>query len=149
MRLFVTELADSKREIERGLNDATEPVLNHLLKLYLMSNSESRNHWITEIFGFLNKIKKLAGKNKFPSKDQIYDWTYNKWEDVLTDDNYLMDSIESIEDIYNINIDENIRTINIGYNRLCRDYFSWLANELSQYGRVTFSMVRTKLNELV
>lgn len=59
MRIFVTKFADSKREIERHLNDVTEPIIEHLLKLYFMPNHESRNHWCIEIYGFLNRIKKI------------------------------------------------------------------------------------------
>lgn len=147
MRLFVTEFADSKREIERHLNDVTEPIIEHLLKLYFMPNHESRNHWCTEIYSFLNRIKKLSGKNKRPTKAQILSWTYNKWSDVLEDKGFIDSEIESIEELYNVTIPKS----NIYYkqfNTVCYDYFNWIATELSDKGYISFPSIRNKLNEL-
>ena len=39
MRIFVTEFADSKREIERTLTNNTEQVIKHLRKLVFMAKT--------------------------------------------------------------------------------------------------------------
>lgn len=147
MRIFVTEFADSKKEMERHLNDVTEPLIDHLFKLYFLPNHESRNHWCSEIYGFLNWIKKLAGKNKWPTKQQILDWTYLKWADTLEEKGVIDNEIETLEYKYNVIIKKNNRMYT-EFNYLCGKYFDWLATELSSIGRVSFPKVVNKLNEL-
>lgn len=39
MRLFVTELADSKKDLERSLKSITDNIIWHLFKLYLMPDN--------------------------------------------------------------------------------------------------------------
>ena len=148
MRLFVTEFVDSKREIERILNDVTTPVMEHLFKLYCMPESSSRNHWISEIANFLYKVKRLAGKNKFPSRGQIMDWTYYKWEDLLTDPVYMERELETIEFKYNVEINKSVDEICETFYTLCYDYFLWLSTELSNTGLVSHKAIYNKLNEL-
>ena len=58
MRIFVTEFADSKKNMERELKPKTKQIINHLYKLYCMPDHESRNHWMREIANFLNEINK-------------------------------------------------------------------------------------------
>ena len=67
LRLFVTELADSKKDLERSLKPITDNIIWHLFKLYLMPNNINRNHWKREIASFLNKVSKLTGSNKYPT----------------------------------------------------------------------------------
>jgi hypothetical protein len=148
MRIFVTEFADSKREIERHLNDVTEPIIRHLFKLYCMPNHESRNHWIVEIANFLSSIKKLSGKNKFPNKHQILDWTYYKWEDLLTDKDFMQAELNTIEFKYHIVIKKPIEEVCETFNALCYDYFVWLSTELSKCGNIGHGFIYNKLNEL-
>lgn len=146
MRIFVTEFADSKREVEKELKSVTMPIIEHLFKLYVLPNHESRNHWCSEIYGFLNKVKKLAGKNKFPTKRQILDWSYLKWADTL-EGSFVDTEIETLEYKYNVIIKKNSRMYT-EFNYLCDKYFDWLATELSNIGRVSFPKVVNKLNEL-
>ena len=148
MRLFVTEFADSKREIERHLNDVTTPVIKHLFKLYCMPESNDRNHWISEIANFLNSVKRLSGKNKFPNRNLIMDWTYYKWEDLLTDPVYMKRMLADIEFVYGVKINKSVEDICETFNALCCEYFLWLANELSRYGSAVRSEIYNKLNEL-
>ena len=148
IRIFVTEFADSKREIEHTLNISTDNVIEHLLKLYCMPNSENRNHWCTEISNFLCRVKRFAGKNKFPTVKQIYNWTYFKWKDLITDINFFRGMVDDIEFDYSISINGNINTMSNEFDYICEEYFNWLAGGLSMFGRVSRQDIFNKLNEL-
>ena len=64
MRIFVTEFAESKKEIERELKPKTENIIEHLFKLYLVPEHTAVNHWKQEIYSFLHTIDKLKGNIK-------------------------------------------------------------------------------------
>ena len=149
MRIFVTEFADSKREIERKLSDSTDEVIEHLLKLYLMPTNSARNHWISEIANFLNKVNRFAGKNKFPSPEQIYNWTYFKWKDLVTDNSYMNIWVDNICDEYNTNVDKPIENICNEFDNICEQYFCWLASKLSVGGVVERQSIFKKLNSII
>ena len=149
MKLFVTEFADSKKEIERELKSRTEQVILHLFKLYLMSDNESRNHWIREIANFLNSVSLLSGKNKFPTSKQIYEWTYDKYQDVITNTTYIRKMTYDIIDDYGVDISKSYSQICDEFDRICENYFKWLSNELSQSGFVSRREIFDKLNELI
>lgn len=149
MRIFVTEFADSKREIERKLSDNTDKVIEHLLKLYLMPKHTAKNHWIGEIANFLNKVNRFTGKNKFPDAKQIYAWTYFKWKDLVTDTSYMNIWVDNICDEYNIEINKSIEDICSEFDYVCEQYFRWLASKLSVGGVVERQSIFKKLNELL
>lgn len=149
MRIFVTEFADSKREIERELKPKTENIIEHLFKLYLVPEHTAVNHWKQEIYFFLHTIDKLKGNNKRPSKKQLYDWTFGKKEDLFDDDYYTEGMIETIEYTYNVNITADTFEVNEAMFQICKSYFAWLAEILSEKGIVVPRQVYNKLDELL
>lgn len=151
MRLFVTELADSKKDLERSLKPITDNIIWHLFKLYLMPNNINRNHWKREIASFLNKVSKLTGSNKYPTAKQLYAWTYNKWWDVITDTSYMKVMVRDILDEYT-DIEEIRKTypqICEEFNFICESYFKWLCEGLSEIGIVARADIYNKIDELV
>ena len=146
---IITEFADSKKEIERVLSSSTNNIIKHLFKLYCMPDSVNRKHWITEVANFLDSVKKLSGKNKFPNSNQIYEWTYDKWEDLITDVRCISGMIETIEFEYNIVIDKDYNFISNEFNDICKNYFMWISNELSQKGIIGHRTIYYKINELL
>lgn len=151
MRLFVTELADSKKDLERSLKPITDNIIWHLFKLYLMPDNINRNHWKREIASFLNKVSKLTGSNKYPTAKQLYVWTYNKWWDVITDTSYMKVMVSNILDEYT-DIEEIRKTypqICEEFNFICESYFKWLCEELSGLGIVARVDIYNKIDELV
>ena len=77
MRLFVTANAEYKYALGRKLADASELLVDHLIKIFMYPNHVSVDHWIQEVHGFLNKVGKLKHNNKFPSIQFILQ---NTWE---------------------------------------------------------------------
>ena len=151
VRLFVTELADSKRDLERSLKPITKQIIQHLFKLYLMPDNINRNHWKREIANFLSDVPRLVGNNKFPTSKQLYVWTYNKWWDVITDTNYMKVMVQDILDEYS-DINEIRKTypqICEEFNSICETYFKWLCEKLSKNGIVARTDIYNKIDELV
>ena len=146
---IITEFAESKKEIERTLASATNNIIKHLFKLYCMPNNINRNHWIMEIANFLDEVKKLSGKNKFPTSKQIYDWTYFKWKDQITDLNCIPGMVETIEFDYHTVVDKSYDVISYEFDDICEKYFKWLANELGTKGIVGHKSIYDKINELI
>lgn len=137
VKLIYTEYAMQKDKIKNKLIDNTEPVIEHLLKLYLMPEHTSVNHWKQEIATFINKVGNLKGTNKFPKFKQIYDWTYGSYQDVITNPNYLDKMIKTIIYDYDLEIDYYIEEVVENFNRICETYFTWLARELSEWGVIS------------
>ena len=67
MKRYVTAMSIPKRIIENKLEEAAAPLTDHLVKLYLFSDSEYVNHWRQEVYGFLNSVPKLKSNNKLPT----------------------------------------------------------------------------------
>lgn len=151
MRLFVTEFADSKREMERELKSKTSQIIQHLFKLYLMPNSINRDYRKKEIANFLSDVPKLNGRNKFPTSKQLYNWTYKKWCDVITDIPYMKVMVKDVLDEYtNMNeIRKTYKQICEEFNSICETYFRWLSTELSKVGKVARTDIYNKIDELV
>lgn len=148
MKLFITEFAENKKEIERSLKPSVEPIIEHLFKLHLMPNHESVNHWRREIYSFLYNIDKLKGTNKYPSSKQIYDWTFGKIADKFDDNYYAEGIVETIEYDYNVTVNEDITVIRKSMYTICKFYFSWISNELSIRGIVTPKQVYVELDKI-
>ena len=144
MKRFVTSsesifaLAKTKSDIEAYLDDATRPIILHLIKLYFYNDSEDLKHWRQEVYSFLNSVPRLKSKKKFPSKDFILNNTIN------LELPYLNHLIYIIESEYGKPQEANID----GLKSNIIEYFVWLATELSKTGIVGRVDVYRKLDEL-
>ena len=148
VKLLYTEYAMQKDKIKNKLIDNTEPIIEHLLKLYLMPEHSATNHWKQEIANFINKVGNLKGTNKFPKFKQIYDWTYGSYQDVITIPNYLDKMIQTIIYDYDLEISYDIRDVVKDFNKICETYFTWLAKELSSCGVVSKTDIYRELYSL-
>ncbi len=147
IRLF--EFAENKREIERQLSDKTDILVEHILYLIMDKNNSASNHWKQEIYSFIHSVKKLSGKNKFPTSKQIYGWTYDKISDCVTDTDWIS---VFVEDACDKECFENIYSITDISKRLhsfCTDYFTWLSESLSRIGIVSRQDVIHELDILI
>lgn len=148
MKIYITAQALQKREMETRLATRMSDVIEHMLKLYLMPNHSARNHWETEIYTFIHSVEKLKQSKKYPTKEQIYSWTYDKVQDLVTDTSWMTLAIEDICDQYNIQLTISINTVIYELDNLCIIYFSWLSENLSERGRLTNREIYQKLDEL-
>ena len=147
---LVTEFSEHKRDIERQLTTNTKNIIEHIIKLMLMTNNDSYNHWKKEIANFLSDIDKIKGSNKFPSKKQLMNWTYYKQKDLLSDNIRMKGKINNIVKYYDIVSDiSTIQYISNIINEFCFLYFDWLTDILSKQGYVNFTDIYNKLDNLM
>lgn len=146
----ILAMSESAREIKRDLTSATNLVIEHLLKLYLMTSHESENHWRREVYSFIHNVKKLSTSKKFPSTKMIYEWTYGVYQDVVTDEKYMEVMVRSIEEDYDYDFSYlNISEVCKNMDKVCQRYFSWLSDSLSKVGVVSPKQVYGKLDEIL
>lgn len=149
MKVYITAQALQKHEIETRLATQMSEIIEHMLKLYLMPNHSARNHWESEIYAFVHNVEKLKQTKKYPTKEQIYSWTYKKVQDLVNDEDWMAIAIEDICEQYGIKLTVSVNCVMHELDKICIDYFNWLSNNLSERGRATSREVYQKLDELL
>lgn len=138
----IAEFADSLSEIKSDLRGKyMNTCIKHLLKLYLFSDSQNKNHWRVEVYASFNKVAKLRGNNKYPKPELIFNTIWNHYSDIL---------VNFVEDIFDEEPNEELTTTITGFeaeNKL-KQYIKWLSNQLGTKGSVTKSEVYSKLEEI-
>ena len=135
--------AYSRSKIAENLEDNVQPIMLHLIKLWRYPNAVEVSHWRQEVYNFLNRTRRLKGSNKYPSVEFIMKNTYNinksdisKW-------------FNTISRVYDSDFESSsIRTDVELMNKRIKEYFEWLATELSSEGYVFSKDVYSKLKEL-
>ena len=74
----IVERASIRGEKISKIMDLSDPINEHLIKLYLFQRSIDRSHWKDEIEGWLSKIERITWHKhkKFESAD-YYQWLYH------------------------------------------------------------------------
>ena len=66
-------MADSRQDARSDVRNMREPIIDHLIYLILYPNSIDKNHWLTELSTFFDKIDRLylkpSGKRKLTGDD--------------------------------------------------------------------------------
>lgn len=149
MKIYLSEYAKSKQAMEDNIGNRVDVIIEHLIKLILLPQNESRKHWEGEIAGQLNRVHKLKNKNKYPTKGQLLDWTYYYAEDDMKDISWLTNEISNIELDYDTKVTIAPQELSIKLNLIAYDYFIWLSNILSIDGSVSNMKIYQKLEEIV
>lgn len=140
MYRYIKAMSDKKEVIYRRISDPSDRIIEHIIKLVLFSDSTYCNHWKQEIFGFLNRIPSLKSSGKYPKASWIYT--------ALTIYNDQLSSM--ISDIKEDCSSLNARSItDASIENAVEDYQLWLANNLSENGRVRLQDVYNKLDEII
>lgn len=139
MKVYISAMGASRSVIENQLVNASNPLTEHLIKLYLFPNSEYADHWRQEIYGFLSRVPKLKSRNKYPESDFIFDCisVYLDQADEL---------LQYVSEEYEALVPERSDANEL--EKILTDYFNWLSDILSTEGRVHSSAVYSKLSEL-
>lgn len=149
MKIYINAMAEFQKEIERKLSGRTDQIITHMLYICLAPDSSTVSHWIDEIHAFIPSIESLKGKNKFPKKKRIYDWTYGKKQDLVQRSGWLGVKIEDALDKENLETDLTVYQVMDSLDNMCIAYFSWLSEELSTVGAVSRRSVQKKIRELM
>jgi len=138
-RYPILGMANELKEIRRQLDGKSQAVIGHLVKLCLYPNNGLKNHWRTEVWAILHRVPKYTKTNKPPKAQFIFNSTWGINHDTIDGDIEL-----TIDEYGEPEISVEFDAI---YSRLS-DYFSWIANELSDRMIILKKDVYAKLDEL-
>lgn len=139
MEIHVKAFSKSQKDIMSKLDSATPEVILHLMKVWLWPNVESQNKWQHEVWSNLNNVDKLKSNNKYPSAEFILNNTWVPNNDTISDRVLvLMEDMEELPIRFKIN----------NLYKALKEYFIWIATQLSESGFVSEKSIRDKLEEL-
>ena len=139
MKRYVYAMATDKKSVVSQISSVSEPVIEHLIKLYLFKDSEYQNHWRKEIWSFLHSVPKLKNTKKNPQVDLIR-------RALATYEDSVLELRRVVEDEYSSLFVS--RSDNTELERLICAYLDWASEILSELGSITLSEVYSKLEEL-
>ena len=141
------ELARKKSEVLSDIRNHRFRLVEHLLKVYYYRDNDSLKVWLKEIKAYLgevSKIKSFKGKDRYPSKEEIY------WEALGKD----LDSIGDFHDtcIEDFSSDEEEPLPKVEKDEkaeeFCDDYIKWVSKVLSIKGSISAMEVRAEIEKL-
>jgi hypothetical protein len=150
------EMAYPKDKVWQLLTRYEDTTFTHLLKLfYFRDFPEYFNNWSIAVYKsafFVHKIKKAHGKDKWPDAEDIYDWLWKSpWEDMFDTmhSGILKDFNDKSDPEY-----QNLPYVHSGGDEegareFMKNYYIWLARQLSKNGKVTKDDVQDKIKELL
>ena len=134
MNTPLLELAQARDRAIDKIENLSNPLNEHLFKLYVMQKSSYRNHWTDEIDNFLNQVNKVEwGKKRhsFESEDYkkwmfyryFYDNENKLWKNLKRILSNLLKKYESEEKI-NWSLDEFVN--------LCESFYDYFSTKLEK-----------------
>ena len=147
--IILSEFARSASEIRARLYDKTPITVEHIAYLCIDPNNINRNHWMSEIYSFINNVGILKSSKKFPSKKFIYDSSYGDSRDVFTNEKFMTKFINAIIKKENFSTDLTVFDIMTIVDNKCVEYFQWLAEVLSETGFVDIAEVIEEINTII
>lgn len=139
MYIYIRSMSEAQNKIYDKLTDASDNIVEHIVKLILYPNAQEVNHWKREIFSFLWKVDKLKGKNKYPSEKFIYNA-------LSTHTDNLGVYLDVIQDEYS----DTPQSISVETAERCVDeYMKWVASNLSVTGGLKSKEVYAKLDSII
>ena len=86
-------MSRKKSDIAAYIEEGTQEIILHLIKLYMYPESNNVHHWRREVANFLNNVPRMKGSNKYPSAQFILknSWSVNAdkfevWYNIVRDD---------------------------------------------------------------
>lgn len=137
MKVYIRGMSLSRKDIGAKIEDGTQTIIIHLIKLWLYPNNESKHHWMKEVASALFSVPTMKGRSKHPSAKFILDNTWRIHSNLCDSylDYVLVDYGDS--DVDTSELFEHIEM-----------YFEWLATELSANLIVPHKRIYAKLEEL-
>lgn len=71
MYRYIVAMSFDREKVRDILISSSEKIIEHLIKILYYPNSDNVDHWKIEVYSFLNRVPKLKGSNKWPSKKFI------------------------------------------------------------------------------
>lgn len=149
-------MAEKKSIIKQDLSRSTKEVIDRLFKLHVVKDDnfpenyqKIRQDWVDDVYDLLHSVPMMKSTGTFPTADQIYQWTYDKYQDLVSYRQYMGVLLDTISDRWDIDLDEaDIPGFLDQFELKCAMYFSWISTRLCGVGIVSLSEVNSKLLEL-
>lgn len=139
--MYIYAFSKKLKDIAADLDEKSEQIIIHLIKLYLYPENDSVLHWRQEVYNFLYTIPSIKGKNKLPSADFIFK---NTWE---TGKQWLSSYINHVIGEYGYpDSDTDYSPQEI--SNVCEAYFTWLSEMLSTNKIISRQDVYAELSAL-
>lgn len=137
--MYIYAFSKKMKDIAADLDEKSEQIILHLIKLQLYPDNTAVSHWRQEVYNFLHSVPSLKGSSKLPSSQFImkYTWEYDK--------KWMPSYIKNVIGEYGTPksyIDNN------QLSSTCEDYFTWLADKLSTEKLVSKPEVYEKLKSI-
>lgn len=149
MKKLIIAQALSIRDAKSRLVSHTDEIEEHMIKLLLSPDSQTRNHWIGEIASQINSVKRMSKDNKYPSADMIFKWLYTEQLAEIDDFERFQIMMEDISDYENLPMPDFLEELHEKYKDALEAYYRWLSKNLSALGYVKRSDAMAVLNELL
>lgn len=149
MKIYITAQAQFIRDIQVDLINHVDQIEENFLKLLIAPKALTRNHWQGEIASQINRIRKSKGKSKIPKADDIFKWIYTEQLPELTDKRRFKRMVDDICDIENFDCPGDIDNLQNQHIQKLKQYYKWLASELSIDGYVERRKIFNMLDELL
>ncbi len=130
---LIMEFANSRKEEIQKLRNISDILEQHLLCIYYWRDTDYLNHWEGEVFGFIPKMRKVKGLNKYLSEPLIYENLFTDWyqtfhNDLRVDIQKLMLKEPNLPKI------KNLDEYNVG--NFLEDFYKVICHELATKGVV-------------
>lgn len=142
------EMAKTKSDIVKILEDRKLNIYNHLVYCYLWTDTENYNHWKGEIRAFIYETYSIKGTNKFPTAKQLYKWCFEDWIievkrhiDVIVEEAYKKEQ-KSNKSLKLPKYDNNMM------NYIC-EYIMWLCENIADGEILTTEQVSNEIDLLI
>lgn len=149
MKLYIRAMSDTQKAVESELKAKADLVIEHIIKVIAMPEHQSVKHWKKEIVMFIHKVNKLKRTNKWPTAQQIFNWTYGKWADELHSDGWIQGELDALCFEYDLEAELDADNYAESILAVCEGYFHKLADELSAKGSISPQIMYDALDELL
>lgn len=127
MLRYIRCMSKNKRDIEADIDNKSDELVEHLIKIIIYRNRGNLDHWCNELYGFIPSVPRQKSNNKFPSSSFIYD--------ALTEGSFknFDRKVYAIKNTYDYEYYNISNQVIANYVKL---YLQWAADELSKYGKL-------------
>ena len=136
---YIKAMAYDKQSVQNSLESVASSLTDHLIKLYLFSESEYVSHWRQEVWHILNRVSKLKHSKKFPDSRFIFN-CISGYADMC--DNLIGLWCSEYDSLTPTRVDYEEA------EKLILEYFKWLSDKLSSQGSVTSAEVYNELDRV-
>ena len=140
MNRIVFGMSMNQRMFGEKISDKYQELLCYLVKIAMCPTHDSVNHWKSEIYNFVPRVRKLTNNNKYPSYKLIMKYAWDRDEDIIVDT--MMEEVKDNKYVYTNSDPDSV------YN-FCKDFTEWWAAELSSNGRVKLDEVSNVVDMLI